>query len=153
MKAADLGNPPERVMLDTNVLLSATDQARTEHADALCVVSQWPARGTTLFLSGQILREYLAVATRPVVSRGLGLAGPDALANARAFRDRAVLLPEDGDVASRLLNLLADTSSTGKIVHDANVVATMLTHRIDALVTSNVKDFARFSPYITPIRL
>lgn len=34
--------------------------------------------------SGQIVREYLAVATRPVTANGLGMPQLDAVANARA---------------------------------------------------------------------
>lgn len=40
----------------------------------------WPASGSVLYTSGQILREYLVVATRPVHHNGLGLARPDAVA-------------------------------------------------------------------------
>jgi predicted nucleic acid-binding protein len=52
-------------MIDTNVLLAATDEGRSEHHDALTILNNWPAGDTTLCISGQILREYLAVATRP----------------------------------------------------------------------------------------
>ena len=52
-------------MLDAFVLLAATDEARAEHRDALTILNEWTAGGTTLCTSGQILREYLAVATRP----------------------------------------------------------------------------------------
>ena len=102
MTAADPGTPPARAMLDTNVLLAATDQARAEHDEALWVVNSWPGRGTTLYASGQILREYLAVATRPAERNGLGLNQADALANVRALRGRTTLLVEDGKVADRL---------------------------------------------------
>jgi predicted nucleic acid-binding protein len=72
-KVADLATVPDRVMLDTNVLLAATDESRPEHRDALTVVNDWAARRTDLYTSGQILREYLAVATRPAGKNGLGL--------------------------------------------------------------------------------
>jgi hypothetical protein len=35
MTAADLATPPNRAMLDTNVLLAATDEGRAEHNQAL----------------------------------------------------------------------------------------------------------------------
>lgn len=50
-------------MLDTNILLTATDEGRAEHERALDVINGWPAHGTTLYTSGQIIREYLSVAT------------------------------------------------------------------------------------------
>lgn len=149
-RAADLPAPPARAMLDTNVLLAATDEGRAQHDQALGIVNDWPGRGTTLYTSGQIMREYLAVATRPAERNGLGMTLADALANVRAFRARTRLLAEDGKVADRLLTLLDDVSCRGKQIHDANVVATMLVHGIDTIVTINLVDFTRFE---TQVRL
>jgi predicted nucleic acid-binding protein len=140
-------------MLDTNVLLAATDEGRAEHEAALSVLNDWPGRGTTLYSSGQVMREYLSVATRPTVNNGLGLHLTDALANVRALRTRASLLAEDGKVADRLLILLEDTACGGKQVHDANIVATMLVHGIDAIITINLDDFMKFERYVRLIHL
>lgn len=153
MKAADLRVLPERIMLDTNVLLAATDEARPEHRDALTVINEWAARGVTLCWSGQILREYLAVATRPVDRNGLGLKPADAMSNVRAIRDRVAFLAENERVTDRLLGLLTDVECGGKQVHDANVVATMLAHGVGMVVTMNVADFARFERYVNLVRL
>lgn len=153
MKAADLGVLPERIMLDTNVLVAATDEARAEQRNALMVINEWAARGVTLCTSGQILREYFAVATRPVDRNGLGLKPADALSNVRAIRDRAAFLVEDARVTNRLLGLLADVECGGKQVHDANVVATMLAHGVGMVVTMNIADFARFDRYVSLVRL
>jgi predicted nucleic acid-binding protein len=152
-RVADLVMPPDRVMVDTNVLLAATDESRTEHHDALTILNDWPAGATTLCASGQILREYLAVATRPADRNGLGLKLPDALGNVHAIRERTTLLAEDAKVAERLLGLLADVEAGGEQVHDANVVATMLVHGIGVIVTMNVDDFARFGQYVDLLRL
>jgi predicted nucleic acid-binding protein len=135
-------------MLDTNILLTATNESRAGHEQALDVINGWPAQGTTLYTSGQIIREYLSVATRPPALNGLGLTVPDALDNARAFRSRMFLLAEDAKVADRLAELLEETKSSGKQVHDANVVATMLAHGVDLVVTLNTGDFARFAQHV-----
>ena len=135
-------------MLDTNILLTATNESRAGHEQALDVINGWPAQGTTLYTSGQIIREYLSVATRPAALNGLGLTVPDALDNARAFRSRMLLLAEDAKVADRLAELLEESKSSGKQVHDANVVATMLVHGVDLVVTLNTGDFARFGQYV-----
>jgi predicted nucleic acid-binding protein len=107
--AASVGALPSRVMLDTSVILSATDESRAEHRQALLVFGNWVGRGTTLYASGQIVREYLAVATRPADMNGLGLKQEDAVANVRAVRTRTTLLSENGKVADCLLDLLDDT--------------------------------------------
>jgi predicted nucleic acid-binding protein len=138
----------DRVVLDTNVLLAATDEARADHRAALAWLNERPASGVALYTSGQILREYLAVATRPADRNGLGMPRSAALANVRALRGRLRFLIEDGKVADRLLKLLEAVDCTGTRVHDANVVATMLVRGIDTVVTSNVDDFARFAAHV-----
>ncbi len=55
----------DRAVLDTNVLLAATDEARQEHEQAVAAINVWPASGLVLYTSGQILREYLAVGHAP----------------------------------------------------------------------------------------
>lgn len=152
-RVADLATVPDRVMLDTNVLLAATDEGRAEHRNALKVVNEWAAGHTDLCTSGQVLREYLSVATRPVEQNGLGLNLTDALGNVRAIRERTTLLAEDSKVAGRLLGLLADVGCRGKQVHDANLVATMLVHGIATVVTMNLEDFSRFERHVGLIRL
>jgi predicted nucleic acid-binding protein len=139
----------DRIFLDTNILLAATDEGRKEHGLALAALDAWPAAGTTLYTSGQIWREYLSVATRPVHQNGLGLTQADALVNVRALSIRLRFLEENRRVAERLLALLDAAPCSGKQVHDANVVATMLTHGIGTLVTVNASDFARFSAHVT----
>ena len=83
MRVADLDVRPDRVILDTNVLLAATDEGRAEHHDALTIMNEWVAGDTMLCMSGQILRGYLAVATRPTEHNGLGLKPADAVSNVR----------------------------------------------------------------------
>ena len=153
MRAADLGARPDRVMLDTNVLLAATDEGRAEHHDALTIFNEWAAGDTTLCTSGQILREYLAVTTRPAEHNGLGLRPADAVSNVRAIQERTAFLAEDARVADRLQGLLADVECRGKQVHDANVIATMLAHGVGTVVTMNVEDFARFERYVSLVKL
>lgn len=143
----------DRAILDTNLLLAATDEARREHEPAVAALNAWPASGMVLYTNGQIVREYLSVATRPLEGNGLGLARPAALANVRALRERLCLLTEDVRVAERLLELLAAVECSGKQVHDANIVATMLVHGVDTLVTINVEDFARFRGHIRVVGL
>lgn len=52
-------------------------------------------------------------------------------------------------MARRLRHLLAQVECTGKQVHDANVVATMLEHDVREFVTLNAPDFERFAAFIT----
>lgn len=133
--------------VDTNVLLTATATARPGHEAALALLEAGFAE-RSLYLSGQVLREYLAVATRPAAVNGLGLPMHHALSNARQFEDRANFLCEDEPVREALFDLLGRTACSGKQVHDANLVATMLANGLRVLVTLNPRDFDRFVPAI-----
>lgn len=143
----------EQVLLDTNVLLAATDEDRASHHHALAVLNEWPTDGVTLHVSGQVLREYLAVASRPIEVNGLGLRMEDALTNVEAVLARTTLVDETAAVADQLRELLRFVNCTGRQVHDANVVATMLTHGIGAVVTEDIGDFARFDAMVDVIAL
>ena len=143
----------DRVFVDTNVLLAATTPSRGLHRRALTVLNDWPNLGWRLCASGQILREYLVVATRPADVNGLGLAVPNALENVSAFRTRMRWLNERQPVARRLLSLVAETDCRGKQIHDANIVATALEHGVDRLVTANANDFRRFKGRIAVLDL
>jgi predicted nucleic acid-binding protein len=138
----------DRVVVDTNVLLAATAPYRSLHRQALTVLNSWPNLGWRLCASGQILREYLVVATRPLGGNGLGLATRDALTNVVALADRMRLLDEDGQVSVRLRDLVSETGCTGARIHDANVAATALAHGVRRIVTANVADFQGFEPRI-----
>lgn len=132
------------VFLDTNILLTATDTSRAEHEKARSVFLAALQAGIHLALSAQVIREYLAVATRPAAANGLGLTLTDALHNIDQFRRRSVLLEESESVTMKLLDLLHRYGTTGKQVHDANIVATMVTSGVSSLITRNTDDFSRF---------
>lgn len=141
------------VIVDTNVLLSATAPLRPLHRAALAVLNDWPNQGIPLTASSQILREYLAVATRPVEANGLNLGTSEALANIKAFRGRIRLLADGEGVWDRLQTLVTSYGCKGKQVHDANVVASALAAGVASLVTANVRDFTRFAAELEVIDL
>lgn len=138
--------PTTLVVVDTNVLLAATDRSRDSHSAATQLISEDERR---LALTPQIVREYLAVATRPMEVNGFGLAGEDAVANVEQFLDDMELLSEDAGTTRLLLELIGQASAAGKQVHDANVVAVALAHGAASIITENARHFARFAELIT----
>jgi predicted nucleic acid-binding protein len=141
------------VVLDTNVLLEATVPGRSLHRQARIVLDDWPNQGVTLAASGQVLREYLVVCTRPPASNGLGLAIADALTNVARLRARLLLLAENERSLDRLIEILTTTGSAGKQAHDANVVATSVAAGARSLVTADVAHFRRFGQWVDVIDL
>ena len=141
------------VFVDTNVLLAATVPSRAEHEAATRVLNDWPQRGVRLCTSGQILREYLVVATRPAEVNGLALEMAEARANVAAMLARMRFLEENPLVFARLQSLLDGVDCSGKQVHDANVVATALIHDVESIVTANVDHFLRFDSFVDVLAL
>jgi predicted nucleic acid-binding protein len=75
----------------------------------------------------------------------------DALANAREFRRAIRLLPENKPLLPTLLRLLAAVPCSGAHIHDAHIVASAVVHKIKAIVSLNMDDFALFAPRIIAI--
>jgi predicted nucleic acid-binding protein len=139
----------DRLFLDTNVLLAATVPARKGHEAAQRVFLQAPRNGVTLLGSGQVLREYLAVATRPLAANGLGLDPHVAAANADVLASRLEILPEDASVAFELRRLVRVWGLRGRSVFDANLVAMMRVHAVADILTDDPRDLYRFESEVT----
>ena len=143
----------ETVLVDTNILLTATTPARARHRDALEILNEWPNRGVRLCTCGQVLREYLVVATRRPEENGLGLKVRAALKNVAEMAGRMRFLDEDSEVAERLRELLHEVDCSGKRVHDANLVAIANRHGVATVITANVDDFDRFHAHLRTLEL
>jgi predicted nucleic acid-binding protein len=140
------------VFLDTNVLVYASRSTAPEHAASRAVLARLEADASPLWISQQVLREYLAAVTRPqATSPPLPMA--TALADVRSFLASFEIAEDNSAVLDRLLELLAVHPVAGKQVHDANLVATMLAHRLDRLFTYNAADFQRFAGVIRLVSL
>jgi len=99
-----------------------------------------------------VLREFLAVATRPGFLTPLPPV-PFLAQAVKAFENWFQLAAEDAQVTALLLELLNNPGAQGRQVHDANIVATMRRHQISHLLTHNAADFRRFAPWITILPL
>jgi predicted nucleic acid-binding protein len=142
----------EMLFLDTNVLVAATDESRPFHAVARKLIARGHAAGLHGATSGQVVREYLVVATRPLSANGLGLSPADALQNIEKMTRRLQFCEESESVSLRLRSLVGAREHTGKAIHDANIVATLMEHGIDLLATENPEDFSGY-PEIGMVRL
>jgi predicted nucleic acid-binding protein len=100
--------------------------------------------GIHLCLSGQVMREYLVVATRRIRENGLELAVEDALFNYEQFRRNTVFLEETEEVSKELITILQRYSVPGTRIHEANIAAVLCANNIEYLVTLNATDFDVF---------
>lgn len=139
----------ERVLVDTNVLVYATDADSPWQSTAESALEEWRRQGTELYVTVQVLREYLAVTTRPAAGQ---ITPPDYKAigaNLACFRAAFRVLEETRLISEKLEELARQFSVKGRQVHDANIVAAMCVHGLRDILTHNSSDFARFSPLIT----
>lgn len=142
----------EPVFIDTNVLVFASQAARNGasspvHEAAVRALRSFQSAGTSLWLSRQILREYLVVVTR-VQPVGSILPVAQAIADVRRFAQLFEIAEDSSTATAKLLELLQHIPTAGKQIHDANIVATMLANGIRRLLTFNLADFRRFEPLI-----
>jgi predicted nucleic acid-binding protein len=142
----------DRVFLDTNVLVYANAaEAPLHHVALRAIETRYDAR-VELWISRQVLREYLATFSRP--QRFLN---PRPIATVvervRFFQSRFRVAEDSPHVTERLLALMQQIAIGGKQVHDANIVATMQAYGIRHLLTHNTDDFIGFSHLITVLPL
>lgn len=137
----------ETVFVDTNVLVYADLPASAHHIVARDALRRLQKSNRPLCISSQVLREYLSAVTRPD-SSGHATPMQEAIASVAELRSLLNVVQERSDTLDRLLDLLANHPTAGKQVHDANLVATMLSAGIPALLTFNTRDFRRFEDVI-----
>ncbi len=142
----------EPFFLDTNIRVFANVAQAPMHHVALQTIQRYDAAGHELWISRQIVREYLAAVTRPqVFAAPMPMAR--AVARVRYYLTRFRVAEDSADVTERLLYLLEQIPTGGSQVHDANIVATMQVYGIRHLLTHNTADFARFAHLITVVPL
>ncbi|HEX3884424.1 MAG TPA: PIN domain-containing protein [Stellaceae bacterium] len=132
------------MFVDTNVLVYAAAPGAPAQQRAIEALANHGGGEEGLRISRQVLREFVAVITRPQLwarPSSADEAAAAAIALAAAFD-----ILEDGPaVWDQLVRLCRRVSFGGRQVHDANIVATMLAHGERRLLTFNDSDFRRFS--------
>ena len=141
-----------KAFVDTNVLLRALYPQMALPQDAESLIRRAWDRGVELWISRQVLREYLVQATHPnTFSQSQTIS--QVITQIDVVQTLFHVADETQAVTAQLLYLLQTYPTRGKQVHDANVVATMLAYEIDTLLTINTDDFKRFSDRIQLIGL
>jgi len=141
-----------RAFVDTNILLRAFHNQMEHHTEAKALIEKMWDDGVELWISRQVIREYLVQVTHPrTFIQPLSL--EQVMLQIQSIQSLFHVADETQDVTTQLLTLLRNYPTQGKQVHDANLVATMLVNHIDTLLTINVDDLKRFQPEIKLIPL
>ncbi len=135
------------MFIDTNVLVYARFVAAPWHERARQSLERAGAGDGVPRISRQVVREYLMAATRPQ-SWSAPLPMAEAVLDVERFHESLEILDEGPQVTAWLLTLCREVPVSGKQVHDANIVATMLAHGERRLLTFNATDFRRYGPRV-----
>lgn len=136
----------EALFVDTNILIYANVLETPWHEPALAAIQSAHQAGRLLWISRQVIREYLVTMTRP--QNFENLSKDTVLEQISRFIARFQVADDTTAVTGQLIRLLREIKIGGKQVHDANIIATMLAYNIPCLLTHNVKDFERFGKVI-----
>ena len=135
------------MFIDTNILTSASVLEAPNHVIARESLNRALLEGEAVRISRQVVREYLAVMTRPQ-TWDIPLTREEVLRDARRLLTAFDVL-EDGPLVSEILMALCrEVEVGGRQIHDANIVATMLAHGERRLLTFNTSDFRRYGERI-----
>ncbi len=142
----------DAVFVDTNVLVHANSRPSPLHAIAVEAMEFYASRGAEIWISRQILREYMAVVTRQQVFGGAHRLRA-VLARVHEFESIFRVADETAETTRRLAQILAEVPAGGRQIHDANIVATMLCNGLTTLLTDTVADFRRFAGFVRVLPL
>jgi len=145
-------------LLDSGILLRLTDQRDAKHDEVQSSVRNLIGRGEDLLITTQNVAEFCSVATRPQVNNGLGLAPNEALQLLQQeIEPICSIIAELDSTYGELKHLIAKYAVVGKQVHDARLVALMISWQIENILTLNDRDFRRYQPegitIVTPASL
>lgn len=132
------------VLVDTNVLLRRTQPDHSSHAVAVESVARLLESGETLYFTPQNIAEFWNVATRPAGNNGMGFSIALALREVGNIERALTLLPESPAVYAAWKSLVVKHSVLGSKVHDTRLVAVMMVHGVQRILTFNTSDFDRY---------
>jgi len=133
-------------LIDTGVLLRLFNRADPNCEWIRRALWQERRKGHEFAVAIQNMAEFWNVSTRPASSRGgYGLSVFETERRIRLIERFCSIWPEGPGSYQIWRNLLTDHSVVGVQVHDARLVAWMLSHALTTIITLNAADFRRYS--------
>ena len=136
------------VLLDTNILLRTSQTDHTMHKHAVDAAALLRTGGETLCIVPQNLYEYWVVCTRPKGANGLGLSVPEAELELNKLADLLTVVEDTSAILPIWRKLVIQHQVIGKNAHDTRLVAAMIVHKIERILTFNVADFQRYKEIV-----
>jgi predicted nucleic acid-binding protein len=143
-----------KIFVDTNVLFYANNPDDAFGEQALIKLKDLAKNNNELLISGQVIREYTVITIRNAQYHKLPMSPTieRVLTNIAVFRRDFVVLHETAMTLNNWEDLLPQLT-TSKDVFDFNIAALLKSEGIEYILTHNVRDFEKFSNWLTVIPL
>lgn len=136
------------ILIDSNILVRYANRNDPQFAQVDLLIHKLYSEGTQICIVPQNIYEFWVVATRPIVNNGLDLSITEVAHAKQHFTQLFQFLPDHPRLYHEWERLVVHYQCKGKVCHDARLVASMMTHGIDSLLTFNIADFVRFQDKI-----
>ena len=129
---------------DSNIVLRFVQPSNPLYQTVFRAIDKLRKTGEEIVLVPQILVEFWVVATRPINVNGLKMTTDQAEKELENLQSIFTVLPENAQIFEEWKTLVVKYKVSGKPAHDARIVAAMITHKVDTILTLNPNDFKRF---------
>jgi predicted nucleic acid-binding protein len=132
------------ILLDTNILVRLAQPHHPSAPVAARALKALRSSNEALHITQQNVVEFWAVTTRPIDANGLGFTTQQAAEEIAVLKRLFLLLPEV-PLQDAWERLVTGNRVSGKNAHDARLVAAMVVHGIESILTFNMQDFLRYA--------
>lgn len=133
------------VLIDTNIILRIAQPEHPMYANAFNALGVLRQRKEDCYLTCQNLIEFWRTCTRPIDRNGLGMTAIMAEVELTQLENLFSILPDVPEIYPEWRRLVVTYNVMGVNVHDARLVAAMLTHGLTNILTFNTTDFTRYT--------
>jgi predicted nucleic acid-binding protein len=132
------------ILIDTNVLIYRSFVGSPFHTKAIHALASIAEREQPVTFY-QTAFELWAVGTKPISAGGLGLTAKECSEEIGSFISVYEMIPDLPTLFRTWFRLVVEHNCCGRVSFDARLIAGMMSHGIEKILTFNTSDFQRFS--------
>ncbi len=132
-------------LMDTNILIGFSYREDPRYQIVRPTVRELLSQGHQLQTTSQNLAEFWNVSTRSVDRNGFGHTPSETDQLLQELEGLFPLLPDSPEVYPKWRQLVVKYEVSGVKVHDARLVASMISYEVTHILTFNTADFTRYT--------
>ena len=133
------------ILVDSNLALRLIETDHPHHVAASFALARYGGLGVELAIAPQSFYEIYVVMTRPTDVGGFGFSSEQAFKAINRIEGFFTLVAETRNIFAIWRSLVKRYAVIGKRAHDVRLVAMMMDHGINEIVTFNDADFKQFT--------